>query len=78
MCSIDAHEKQQTSYFDDGISGGVNELSSNSTTEALDSLGATIDFIDFWLKCFDHNYIARSNMYIETSIGNNPRKVFIT
>ena len=36
------------------------------TTEALDSLGATIGFIDCWIKLFDHNYLARSNMYIET------------
>ena len=41
-------------------------LSSNSTTEALFSLGATIDFIYFWIKCVGHNYLARSNMYIET------------
>ena len=37
----------------------------NPTTEALDSLYATFDFIDFWLKCFDKNYQALSNMYIE-------------
>ena len=35
------------------------------TTEALSSLGANFDFINFWLKCFDKNYQARSNIYIE-------------
>ena len=40
-------------------------MTSNSTTEALDSLGATFDFIDFWLKGFYQNYQARSNIYSE-------------
>ena len=65
MCYIDSHKKQQPSYVDDGSRGGGNALPKKFTTEALVSLITTIDFIDFWLKYFDHNYLARSNMYSE-------------
>ena len=51
MCSIDAYEKQQPSSVDDSISGGGNAPPSNSTTESLVSLSATINFIYFWIKC---------------------------
>ena len=64
MCSIDAHEKQQLSSFYDVISGGGNALTSNTITESLVSLSETFDFIDFWIKCFDHNYLEHSNKYI--------------
>ena len=50
MCSIDAHVKYHQSYCDDVSSGGGCPLPSNSITEALDSLGATIYFINCWLK----------------------------
>ena len=66
MCSIDAHEKQQLSSANDGNSGGGNTLPSNSSTEALSSIGETIGFIYFWLKFVDRNYLSRSNMFIET------------
>ena len=62
MCYIDIHEKQQSSYVDDGGSVGGNISPLNST----DSLVATVDFIDCWIKLFDHNYLAQSNLYIET------------
>ena len=58
ICSLDANEKQQPSYIDDGISGGGNEIPQNSTTEALASLGAIFYFVDCWLKVFDQNYQA--------------------
>ena len=63
MCSIDAHEKQQPSYVDDGIRGDCNEVPPNLTTEALDSLGEAFYFIDCWLTLFDQNYQALSNIY---------------
>ena len=45
--SIDAHKKQQPLYVDDGSIGGVNEIPSNYTTEALNSLGELlISFLD--------------------------------
>ena len=42
MCSIDASEKQKESTVDNFNSGGGNELQSNSTTEALASLGKNL------------------------------------
>ena len=50
MCSIDAENKQHPSYVVDVRSGGGIAIPSNSTTEVLDSLGATFDFIYCWLK----------------------------
>ena len=42
MCSIDAYGRENQSYSrDDGISGGVCPLPTNSTTEALYVIGAT-------------------------------------
>ena len=64
MCYIDAHEKQQPSFVNDIIRGGGNVLPSNATTEALVSLSATFDFIHCWIKCFGHNYLEHSNVYI--------------
>ena len=55
MCSIDAHEKQQSSFIDDGSSGGGNNLPSDLTTESLVSLSETIDFIYCSIKCSEHN-----------------------
>ena len=69
MCYIDSHEKHQPSSIDDGKSGGGSALPSNSTTEALILLSATIDSIDCCLKLLYHSYLERSNMYIETMKG---------
>ena len=66
MCSIDAHEKQHPSSFYDGSSGGGSVLPSNSTTDGLVSLSATIYTIYFFLKGLEHNYLKFSNMYSET------------
>ena len=66
MYSIDSQKKHQPSYFDDVSSGGGNVLPSNSTKEAFISLCATINFIDFWPKCLEYNYLERSNMSFET------------
>ena len=64
LCYIDEHKKQKSSSVYDGSSDGGNTLPSNFTTGESASLGATIDFIYLWLKLFDHNYLALSNMYI--------------
>ena len=61
---IDAHEKCHSYYFYDGISGGGDVLPSNSTTEALVSLSATINSIDCWRQVLEHNYLERSNMFL--------------
>ena len=64
MCSIDAHEKEHPSSCDDGIIGGGCPLPSNSTTEALVLLGATIDFISCWLKSLERTVLELCNMYV--------------
>ena len=33
------------------------------TTEALEALGATLNFIEIWIKLLDHNYELRCGMY---------------
>ena len=69
MCSIDKHEKDYPPAFDDGSSGGGNELPSNSTTAALVSICSTINFIDCWLQFLEHNLLKQSNMHFETMIN---------
>ena len=65
MCYIDAHKKKHPSSVDNDRSGGGNALPSNFTTDTLASICINFDFIDCWLKWFDHNYITQSNKYIE-------------
>ena len=57
MCAIDANENINPSEHDDVISCGGYTLLSNSTTEALYLLYATIDFIGCWLKYLEKNFI---------------------
>ena len=63
MCSIDEHKKEHPSPFDDGTSGGGYALPSNSTTEALFSISATIYFIDCCQQGSEKNSLELSNMY---------------
>ena len=64
MCSIYANEKEHQSYCDDGSIGGGCPLPSNSTTRGLYLLGATMDFIGYWLKTLEHSFIEGCNMYV--------------
>ena len=63
MCYIVAHDRKQPSYEDEEISIGYRPITKNATTEALESLGATLIFFDIWLKLFDHNYDVICEMY---------------
>ena len=63
MCPIDAHEKEHQSSCYDGSSGKGCPIPSNSTTEALVSLGTTKDFIGYWIKSLKHNVLECCNMY---------------
>ena len=56
MCSITAYDKIQPTYVDDASSGGGRAIPKNATTAASESLGATLNFIDCWLKHCHHNY----------------------
>ena len=57
MCSIDAHEEENPSKYDDGSSGGGYMLPLNSTAEALVSLSATIDFVGYRLQGLEQNLL---------------------
>ena len=63
ICSIISHAKEQPFYEDEERSIGDRPIPKNETTEALESLGATLNFIDFWIKLFHHNYEIRWKMY---------------
>ena len=55
--------KNKPSEHDDGSSGGGYPIPLNSTTEALVSLSATINFIGCWLQALEHNFLEHCNMY---------------
>ena len=64
MCSLVAHDRLEPDYKDDESSIGDKEIPNDATTKTLDSLGATLNFIDMWLKLFLGNYGARCEAYI--------------
>ena len=63
MCFIDAHEKNNPSEHYDGSRSGGYPLPSNSKTDTLVLLGATIDFIGCWIKALEHNFLEFCHMY---------------
>ena len=63
LCSLVAHDKKQPAHEDEEISIGDRLIPKHVTTEALESLGATLNFIEIWLKLLDHNYEVRCGMY---------------
>ena len=52
ICSLVAHDKIQPAYGDDESSIGDKSIPKYATTKSLKALGATINFIDIWLKLF--------------------------
>ena len=59
---------QTTTYiYDDESSDGGRSISKNAASEALETMGATLNFIDCWLKLFHHNYEERYMMYHEAT-----------
>ena len=65
MCSITSNDKQKPTYVDGESSAGSIEIYNNETTAALKLLDATLNFIDFWIRHFQHNYQERLEMYYE-------------
>ena len=59
MCSIPAHDKLQPTCVDDSGSGSSRAIPKNATTAALESLGATLNFIHCCLKLVHENYEVR-------------------
>ena len=64
MCYLVAHDRLQLDYKDDEISIGYGSIHDNATTKTLEALGATINFIDIWLKLLGENFDARCEAYI--------------
>ena len=64
MRSLVAHEKLQVYYKDDESSIGDRAIPDIESTKTLEELGATINFIDIWLKLLLENFNARCDAYI--------------
>ena len=62
-CYIVARDKKQPSHEYEESSIGDRPITKNVTTEALEALGATLNFIDCWLKCFGGKYEVIFGMY---------------
>ena len=68
MCSLVAHDKIQPDYEYDESSLGDRSIPKYATPKELTALGATINFIDIWLKLFLENYSARCDAYANAMI----------
>ena len=55
MCYLVSDDKMQTYYKDNESSIGHRSITDNTIPKALEEFGATINFIDVWLKCFLKN-----------------------
>ena len=64
MCSLVAHDRMQDNKQDYESSIGDREIPKDATVKALNSLGATFNFIDIWLHSFCDIYLAQSESYI--------------
>ena len=64
MCSLVSHDKKIPAYEYDEISIGDRLMPKHVTTETLEASGATLNFIEIWLKLSEENYDARRVAYI--------------
>ena len=63
LCVLVAHDKKQPDYEYYESSIGDRLIPKHVTTEALEALVPTLDFIEIWIKQLDVNYDARSVAY---------------
>ena len=64
ICYLVAHDKIQPDYEDDESYLGDRSIPKDATPKELTALGATLKFIDIWLKLFLDNYSARCDAYV--------------
>ena len=64
LCSLVDHDRLQLDYKYDKSSIGDRAIPDDSTIKTLQALGATINFIDIWLKLLRENFDARCEAYI--------------
>ena len=74
VCSLVDHDILQIDYKYDESSIGYRAIPDNATTKILEALGATINFIDLWLKLFRENYNYRCDAYKQIIIPNKEMK----
>ena len=60
MCSLVAHNSLEPDYKDHESSISDRAIPNDAAIKTLNSLGATFNFIDIWLKMLHENYFARS------------------
>ena len=63
MCSLVAHDSLEPDYKDNESSIGDRAIKNDAKVKTSDSLSATFNFIDIWLKLLRENYFARSESY---------------
>ena len=63
LCYLVANDKKQPAYEDEQISIGDRLITKHATTEVLEALGATLDFIEIWIKLLEFNYEVIFEMY---------------
>ena len=63
MCYLVSHYRLKTYYKDYESSIGDRAIPNDATVKELESLGATFNFIDIWIKLLCKNYCARSESY---------------
>ena len=77
MCSLVAHDEKLLAYEDDESSVRDRLITKHMTTEALESLGDTINYINIWIKLLEDNYDSRHVAYI-TSMKEMFKQILLT
>ena len=64
MCSLVDHDRLKLDYKDDESSIGDRSIPDDATIKTLEEFGATINFIDIWLKLLREHFNARRDAYL--------------
>ena len=65
LCYLVEHDKKQPDYEDENSSIADRLIPKHVTTEELEALGDTLNFIEICLKRLDHNYEVICGIYNE-------------
>ena len=77
MCYLVVYDKKLPACEYDESSIVDRLIHKHVTTEALEALGDTLNFIDIWLKLFEYNDDARCVAY-STSLKEMLNKILLT
>ena len=64
MCYLVSRDRLQLDYKYDESSIGYRAITNDATIKTIEALGATINFIDIWLKLLRENFDAIFEAYI--------------